>query len=83
MNKINEIIKEVTEDIDAPDMVDIVDLQNVRPVMIGSEIGQEPEFIWMATHREEKYNWFCGLGNGSIEARRNLKKLIDLIEGKI
>ena len=80
MNKINKMIKETTEDIDAPDMIDIVDLQNLRPVMIGSEFGETPSFIWMATHREEKYNWFCGIGNGSIEARRNLKKLVDLIE---
>lgn len=83
MNEINKVIKEITKDIDAPDMVDIVDLQNLRPVMIGSEIGQEPEFIWVAIHKEKKYNWFCGLGNGSIEARRNLKKLIDLLEEEV
>ena len=57
----------------------LVGIEAIRPVCIKSEAGQDPEFIWIATHKD--YNWFCGMGRNSISSINHLERLIDIVEG--
>ena len=53
-------------------------IEAVRPVCIKAEVGQDPEFIWIATHKD--YDWFCGYGRNSISAINHLEGLIKIVE---
>ena len=52
----------------------------LRPVMDKCEEGGQPEFIWMAQHKNENYRWFAGIGENSVEAFENLEQIVKLIE---
>ena len=56
----------------------LVGIEAIRPVCIKSVVGEDPEFIWIATHKD--YDWFCGMGRNSISAINHLEGLIAVIE---
>ena len=56
----------------------LIGIEAVRPVCIKAEVGEEPEFIWIATHKD--YSWFCGYGQDSNAAINHLESLIAIIE---
>ena len=56
----------------------LIGVESIRPVCIKAEVGEEPEFIWIAFHKD--YDWFCGYGRNSISAINHLEGLIAIIE---
>ena len=56
----------------------LIGIESIRPVCIKAEVGQDPEFIWIATHKD--YDWFCGYGRNSEQAINHLESLIAIIE---
>lgn len=56
----------------------LIGIEAIRPVCIKAEVGQDPEFIWIATHKD--YDWFCGYGRNSVSAINRLEKLIKIVE---
>ena len=55
-------------------------IATLRPVMNKCDESGQPEFIWMAQHKNESYHWFAGIGDNSVEAFENLEQIVKLIE---
>ena len=41
-------------------------IATLRPVMNKCDESGQPEFIWMAQHKNESYHWFAGIGNNPL-----------------
>ena len=56
----------------------LIGVEAIRPVCIQWEYGSDPEYIWIATHKD--YDWFCGKGKNSQEALVHLETLVASVE---
>ena len=56
----------------------LVGVEALRPICVGWEVGSDPEYMWIATHKD--YDWFCGLAKTSQGALIHLETLVASVE---